>query len=138
MNPIVEFGKLLIKPISDYAVSRTQRRIAKDNIDGQVKMAKVQGQNEAAVSVADWELNSKAQEGGTWKDEYVTVSVFSLFNLVVVGGVLTGMGFAAGPEILTGVETAVDALNEIDGTVGFMVKAVGLAAIGLKVAKEVR
>ena len=55
----------VVKPISDIATAGLKRKAAKDAIDGNIKMAKVNGENEAKVSIADWERLSKAQEDST-------------------------------------------------------------------------
>jgi hypothetical protein len=70
----------------------------------------------------------------TWKDEYVTVSVVSIFNLIVVGGLSAGLGY---PQILNGVAASVLALTSVGVDVGFLLEATVLAGLGLSVWKKI-
>jgi hypothetical protein len=71
---------------------------------------------------------SQWQQQSTWKDEYVTVSVVAIFNLILVGGVLAAFGR---PEVLQGVESAVVALNNIGVDVGTLLEVTIYCALGL-------
>ena len=124
----------VVKPVADLAGKNVERKKARDTINGQVALAKLDNQHSVNVGVHDWERLSKATEGSTWKDEYVTLSVFSLFNLLVVGSIASGMGFEWGGGVVDGVRLAIVELNAIDGLVGKLVLLTASAALSVKLA----
>ena len=65
----------------------------------------------------------------TWKDEYVTVSIVSIINIIMVGGIASAFGY---PELIDGMVIALTKLAELGLDIGFLVTAVVLAAIGMK------
>jgi len=128
----------LAAPITNIFVKKIERKTAKDTINGQVALAKLDNQASVNVGIDDWERLSKANENGTYKDEYVTLSVFSLFNLIVVGSIGTGMGYAWGPEMLDGVSTAITTLNSVDGIVAQLMWMTAAAALSIKTINSIR
>ena len=127
----------IVKPITDILSKKQDRKMAKDVINGQLSAARQA--DETAVTVNDQHLETilAANANGTWKDEYVTLSVVGIINGIMLGGLLQGFGH---PEFLTGVITGVQALAQIlDGgsELGFILKATVLAAIGLNVWRKI-
>jgi len=126
-----------IAPIVSIFTKKTERKAAKDAINGQVAIAKLD--NEAAVSIqaSDWEIVSKSQETGTWKDEYITISVFMVFNAVILGSVAAAFGFPGGELLVTGVLTGVQTLDGLQGRVGELMMVVAYAGLSIKFIKDV-
>jgi len=129
MNPLV-----LIKPIVGLFSKRQERKLLREKTVAALSQSAQDNKHQININKDEWEsLNVKTQEG-TWKDEYVTVSLVSILNLIVLGGILTAFGF---PQVLTGVGVAVNALGEAGVDVGFLLKAAVLAGLGLSVWKSV-
>ena len=121
----------LAKPITGMMNKRTQRKINQDSIKGKLALQTQGDATSITLTDAEWETVGQSLQHGTWKDEYITLSVGSIINLIVVGGVASAFGH---PEILEGVTVAIRELNvAMDGEVGTLILAVAFAAIGLKV-----
>ena len=116
---------------------KTDRKAAKDAINGQVAIAKLG--NEAAVSIqaSDWEIVSKSQESGTWKDEYITLSVFTVFNAVIIGSVASAFGYEGGILLVQGVLEGVKTLDGLEGNVGRLMMVVAYAGLSIKFIRDV-
>lgn len=123
----------LIAPVTRLFENRQNRKAAKD-----AAMAKLtQGQQDKAhtleLSKDEWEALNVKGMGETWKDEYVTVSVVSILNLIVLGGILTAFGY---PQVLDGVGLSLEALVNAGVDVGFIMTATIMAGLGLSVWKR--
>ena len=137
LSTLGTIGSALVKPVTAIFVAREQRRQAKDAIAGQVALAKKNNEAQVNVQTSDWETLSKSQETSSWKDEYVTISVFSIFNVVVLGCVLEAFGFHGGVLAVDGVMKAVATLDSMDGNVSSLMWLVAAAAVSIKGFKEV-
>ena len=126
-----------VAPIVSIFTKKTERKAAKDAINGQVAIAKLG--NEAAVSIqaSDWEIVSKSQETGTWKDEYITISVFMVFNAVILGSVAAAFGYDGGALLVGGVLDGVKTLDDLDGRVGELMMVVAYAGLSIKFIRDV-
>lgn len=118
--------------------SYIERKAAKDAIDGNIKMAKVQGENQAKVDIADWERLSKAHEDKTWKDEYITVSLIAPINVLVIDSILAAMGYSDGAAT-TGVLSALATLrNDVGIPIGELTGLAVAAGLSVKLVKGLR
>ena len=131
MNKIIEMA---LGPVIDLFKARSERKAAQANAVAKLRQSR--SDNEAKVEFTDqeWEAIAAAALDKTWRDEYVTVSVLSVFNIIVIGGILSAFGY---PQVLTGIGTAVQALTQVGVDVGFLLKAVVLAGVGLSVWRKV-
>jgi uncharacterized membrane protein YqgA involved in biofilm formation len=120
-----------IAPIASIFTKREERKQAKDAIKGQVALAKQQGQTEVSIKAQDWEIASKGQERGTWKDEYITVSVMSIFNAIVIGSVATAFGYDGGTLLVSGMLDGIETIDTLDGTVGRMIEVTVYAGLSV-------
>tara|TARA_Y100000310_G_scaffold317410_1_gene370266 strand:+ start:245 stop:679 length:435 start_codon:yes stop_codon:yes gene_type:complete len=140
-SPVLELAKGaiggLIQPITQLYTKKEERKQAKDAIKGQIAMAKQQGATEVSIKASDWEIASKGQEGGTWKDEYITVSIMSIFNAVILGSIMLAFGSEAGGALVTGVLEGIKTIDALDGTVGEMIKVTVYAGLSIKIVKDV-
>jgi hypothetical protein len=124
---------LLISPITDLLKQRGERKMAKETAAAKLSQAKVDNDYKLEFTDQEWEAISAAKLSETWRDEYVTLSVGSILNIIVVGGLLTAFGH---PEVLSGIVIAINALAAIGVDIGFLLEAVVLAALGLSVWRK--
>tara|TARA_R110000803_G_scaffold51629_2_gene106610 strand:- start:17297 stop:17713 length:417 start_codon:yes stop_codon:yes gene_type:complete len=121
-------------PVASVLNSRQETIQLNATVNG--KLANKVLDNEATISLSDkeWEHLGKKNENGSWKDEYVTVSVVSILNLIVLGGILTAFGK---PQLLEGVTVALTTFNEIGVDIGSILKVTVYAALGIYAFKKV-
>ena len=124
----------LFKPVADIFAAREARKLAKEMAQAKLKQASADQAHKIELNKDEYEAIATSGLGETWKDEYVTVSVVSILNLVLVGGLAAAFGH---PEILQGVGIALTALGEQGVDMGFILEATILAGIGLSVWKKV-
>ena len=124
------------KPITDVLNKKQERKIAKDTFNGQIAMARQAGEQEVIVNDQHLDQILAQNTTSTWKDEYATVSIISIVNFLMIGGILNGFGY---PAFLEGTIIGVRALAEVlqnGGDLAFIVKATVLVAIGLNVWRK--
>ena len=134
--------KALVSPIvtavTTLGKGYTERKQAKEAIDGDIRKAKVEGDNTARVAVSNWERLSKGMEDKTWKDEYITVSLVAPINLIVIDSVLAAMGYSDG-NATEGVLNALEILNNDVGVPYGDLTALAVAAgLSVKFIKGLR
>ena len=130
VTAVVGFLKGLIGPVAGIFQKKQERKLAKESAKAKLLQSRQDGQQTLEMTDADWESVSTGLQDSTWKDEYVTVSVVSIFNLIVLGGIMSAYGH---PELLEGVTLAIKALAEVGVELGMILTAVVFAAIGLKI-----
>jgi hypothetical protein len=123
----------LFKPVTEIFARREERKGAREAASAKLKLAAAEGQQKIELNKDEYEMVATNALAGTWKDEYVTVSVVSILNIVVLGGIASGFGY---PQIITGVGTAIKALSTAGVDVGFILEATVMAAIGLSIWKK--
>lgn len=123
----------LFKPLVGIVTKRQDRKIAKDAAKAKLTMASMENAQKLELNKDEYEIIATKGLESSWKDEYATVSVVSILNLIVFGGIASAFGY---PQVLTGVGTAVQALTAAGVDVGFLMQAVVLAAVGLSVWKK--
>jgi hypothetical protein len=135
MNPVTLIP-LAIKTIAEAWDKKQRRKAVKEAAQVKLKQAKQEGDYNLALSDQEWEAIAIAQTSKSWKDEYVTVSMFSLVNLIVIGGMETAIR-GEDAFVLNGVSLAIQALIAAGVDVGTLLNAVAYAAIGLSVWRRV-
>ena len=123
----------LFKPIADIYAARQARKMAQQTAKTKVELAKQEDRTALEMNKDEWEALQVQGMDKTWKDEYVTVSVMSIFNLIVVGGLAAAFGY---PMILEGVAMAITSLTAVGVDVGFILEATVLAGLGLSIWKR--
>lgn len=124
----------LFKPVADIFTAREQRKAAREAASAKLAQGKAEGAQKIELNKDEYEAVATSGLQFTWKDEYVTVSVVSILNLIVVGGVATAFGY---PQLLQGVGISLTALGAAGVDVGFLMEATVMAAIGLSIWKKV-
>lgn len=128
LNPVAWVGSL-IEAVGGVFQKREERKQVKESAKAKLQLAKEQGQHTVEMTDAEWETVNTGLQDSTWKDEYVTVSIVSVFNLYIVGGILAAFEI---PEVLEGTTKGIQALVSAGVDVGLLLTAVVFAAIGLK------
>lgn len=129
-NPLMDLAKGAIGPIAGIFTKRQERKINQDSIKGKLAQSKQDDSTKVELTDAEWETVNQSLQNQTWKDEYVTVSIVSIINVIMVGGVASAFGY---PQLIDGMVIALTKLAELGLDIGFLVTAVVLAAIGMKI-----
>ena len=123
----------LFGPVSEILKARQARKLAKEAAHAKLSQAIVDNDYKVEFTDQEWEAISAASLKDTWRDEYVTLSVGSILNIIVLGGILSAFGYG---QVLTGIVIAINALSSIGVDIGFLLEAVVLAALGLNVWRK--
>lgn len=123
----------LFRPLADIYMARQQRKQAQQTAKTKVELAKQEDSHELSLNRDEWESLQVKGMDKTWKDEYVIVSIMSIFNLFLLGGVLTAFGY---PQLLEGVVIGVTSLVTVGVDVGFLIAAAALSGLGLSIWKR--
>ena len=123
----------LFKPVASVINKRTERKTLREAALSKLNQSAQDDTHSLNLNKDEWEALNVKGMGDTWKDEYVTVSIISILNLIVLGGVLTAFGY---PQVLTGVGTAMTALTAAGVEIGFLMEAAVLAGLGLSIWKR--
>lgn len=123
----------LFAPVAGIITKRQERKQSRDTAQAKLVQAKQDNNYQLDLNKDEWENLNVAGMKDTWKDEYVTVSIVSILNLIVLGGILSAFGY---PQMLKGVGIAMTALTTAGVEVGFLMEAAVLAGLGLSVWKK--
>jgi len=123
----------LIKPVTDLLAKRQDRKMAKEAAQAKITVARDTNATSVEMKDQEWEAIAVAMTKESWKDEYATVSVLSLLNLIVLGGILAAFGY---PQVLTGVATALRGFVSIGVDIGWLMELVVMAAVGLHIYRK--
>ena len=125
--------KLLIQPISGLLSKRQERKQARETAISKLQQTRQDGNLQVELNDQELERVLAGDLSTTWKDEYVTVSLVSIINIIIVGGVANAFGY---PQLLEGIVQAIVTLYEVGVDIGFLLEAVVLAAVGLTVWRK--
>lgn len=121
----------MIRPLADAYIKNQERKQAKESASSKIKLARDEQNTQVTLTDAEGEAVLANGLDKSWKDEYVTVSVVSVFNLLIGGGVYGA--FTSDYRLLQGTVEGISALQALNVDIGFLLNATVLAAIGLKV-----
>lgn len=112
---------------------RQERKAAQQSAEAKLKQKRLDGDLAIEFSRSEWEALGKAAEGGTWKDEYVTI-IFTLpIVMLLLGSVYTA--FTGDTRLLEGVKDGIAALEALGLDYGEITYIIVLAAVGIKAIK---
>ena len=94
--------------------------------------AKQDGQQTVTMTDAEWESLSVKTQNESWKDEYITLIITSPFITILAGSIGAALGFAWGPQIVTGTVQGLKEMKALGMDYGTIINAVVFAAVGLK------
>ena len=124
----------VVAPVSSILNKRTERKMAVESADAKLAQIKQDGVTKVELNEQDIEALRTKQNESTWKDEYTLLSVLSIMNIIVLGGIAKAFGF---PEILAGVVYAVQELNAVGVDTGELIRVSVYAGLGLSVWKGI-
>ena len=104
MNPITSIVEGVVKPVAGVFTKREERKTQREVLSAKLKEAKQKGQTEITLSEQEIEVVRTKGLEGTWKDEYITVSLGSIINLIVAGAIAFAFGY---PKLLEGMGIAI-------------------------------
>jgi hypothetical protein len=130
---IIEIGKRIVGPILDIIKGKQDRKKALQQVESKIKLAQTETEGDLVLKRHEVEALAVKGLSETWRDEYVTVSVVSIFNLIVIGGILTAFGY---PQVLEGIAVSVTALEAAGVDLGFLMTAAVLTSLGVYTFKR--
>jgi hypothetical protein len=123
----------LFAPVANIFTKREERKLVRETAVHKLAAAKQDGSLKLELNKDEWENLQVKGMTESWKDEYVTVSVVSILNIIVIGGISSAFGY---PQILTGVAQSLAALGAVGVDIGFLLEAAVLAGLGLSIWKR--
>lgn len=130
---ILGIGKRVVGPILDIIKGKQDRKKALAQVESKIKLAQTETEGDLVLKRHEVEALAVKGLSETWRDEYVTVSVVSIFNLIVIGGILTAFGY---PQVLEGIAVSVTALEAAGVDLGFLMTAAVLTSLGVYTFKR--
>jgi len=133
MNWIKDIASGLIEPLAKIVTNKQERKAATEAAQAKLVQSKQDGSHQVTLNDQDVEAVLASGLGQTWKDEYVTVSLVSIINLLVIGGIAAAFGYG---QVLQGLSIALQSIVAAGVDIGFLLEATVLAAIGLNVWRK--
>jgi len=132
MNPFAIFS-LVTNGITDYFKGKQEIKKASQSAEAKLKQKTLDKEANIELTDAEWESISLKTQQNSWKDEYVTLIITAPIPLIFIGSILTAFSLGSGTAILTGTLEGIKSLKDLGMDYGFLMNAVVMAAIGLKV-----
>lgn len=130
---IVSILGTILGPVKDIITKRQERKAARESARAKLEQAKTAGRQQLDLNDQELERVLATAKKDTWLDEYVTVSLVSIVNAVVVGGIAAAFGYN---QVLEGVALSVRTLTEMGLELDFLLNSVVLSAVGLTVWRK--
>lgn len=125
---------ILASPVTDMVGKWIDRKTAKDGLKSKAVLAKQSDATNITLTDAEWETVNQQVSDGTWKDEFVTICVMWPFLGIFAG--TTYFAFTEDSRLLDGTLAGIQALQSLQVDVAFLMNAVVLAAVGLKIWRK--
>ena len=123
-----------IEAVGGFFKKREDRKINKDSAIAKLQQMK---QGDATnITLTDAEGEAVLARGLTesWKDEYVTILITAPYALLILGAVY--LVFSGDSRLLDGATQAISGLEAVGVDMGFLMEAVVLGALGLKIWRK--
>ena len=129
-SAVTSFLSAIVSPVTKVIGKVQDRKKAAETIQGKIAMAKEQGAQSVTLTDAEWESIAVDKTDSSWKDEYVTLVI--TFPLVGILGGALWYAFTGDARLLDGIKSGIAELQALGMDYGTLLKAVVLAALGLK------
>lgn len=134
MNPIISLISTLFQPLADAYRANQDRKAAKETAIVKIQQTQLEDANKVTLTDAEWEALAVTNLNASWKDEYVTIIITAPIVGILIGGLWTGL--TGSKAVLEGMAIGLTSLQAVGVDMGFLMNAVVLAAIGLKVWRK--
>ena len=125
---------VIASPVTKMVTAWIDRKQAKDSLKTKAAMAKQSDSTNITLTDAEWESINQQVSDGTWKDEFVTLVV--MWPWLGIFGGTTYLAFTEDARLLDGTIAGINALQALEVDVSFLMNAVVLAAVGLKIWRK--
>ena len=134
LTPLTSLIGGAVGGIVDIFKTKQERKKLKEVAQNKLKQSIVNNQHEITLTDAEGEAMLAEGLGDSWKDEYVTIIITAPIIFIILG-VLYFM-FTGDSRLLDSGTQAVTALDAAGVDMGFLMNAVVLSAVGLKVWRK--
>lgn len=134
MNPILSLISTMFGPVVDAYKANQERKVAKETATIKIKQTQLEDAHKVEMTDAEWEALAVSNQNGSWKDEYVTIIITFPIVTLIVGGLFAAV--TGSNVMIEGSAIGLAALASAGVDMGFLMNAVVLAAIGLKIWRK--
>ena len=134
MSLILSAITSLFQPLADAYRANQDRKAAKETAIVKIQQTQLEDANKVTLTDAEWEALAVTNLNASWKDEYVTIIITAPIVGILIGGLWTGL--TGSKAVLEGMAIGLTSLQAVGVDMGFLMNAVVLAAIGLKVWRK--
>lgn len=120
----------IVTPVAKIFEVREQRKNNQATAQGKLALAKETGKQDIILTDAEGEAIMASNMANSWKDEYVTLIITLPIPLILLGALWDA--FTEDSRVLEGTAAGLKALEELGMDYNFVLTAVVLSAIGLK------
>ena len=121
----------LVKGVTEVFKARETRKLTQVTAKSKLAAAKQGNEHEVTLTDAEWESLNVDKLDRSWKDEYVTIIITCPIPLILIAAIVAA--FTSDTRTLDGVTAGLTALSTLGVDMGFLMNAVVLAAVGLKI-----
>jgi len=114
-----------------YSLKKQELRQATQSAKAKLEIIKHTGKQDLDITDAEWESLSLQTQNNSWKDEWVTIIITIPIPMILFGAIW--YVYTGDISLLDGIILGLDKLKALGVDMGFLMKAVVLAAIGIKV-----
>lgn len=134
MSVVSTVAGIVTKPLFDVVGKWIDRKRAKDTLKAKAKLAKQEDATNITLTDAEWEAAAASEQGGTWKDEFVTVVMTYPYWGLFMGCLI--LAIWDNPAVLEGTIAGIEAIEALGVNVGRLLEIVVYAAVGLKIWRK--
>lgn len=124
----------MINGVSGYVSKKQEARANKESAIIKLKQSKQDGEQQTTLTDAEGEAVLANGLASSWKDEYVTIVITFPIVLIMFGTVY--FAFTQDDRMLVAGVESIKALESAGVDMGFLMEAVVLAAISLKIWRK--
>ena len=124
----------IVKGVSGFVSKKQEITANKEKAIAKLKQSKQEGQQHIILTDAEGEAMLANGFAGSWKDEYVTIVITFPIVLIMLGTLY--FAFTQDDRMLQAGVESIKALESAGVDMGFLMEAVVLAAISLKIWRK--